>query len=176
LLLNEMTWLAMDEPTNHLDLAARTALEELLGAFDGALVCVSHDRAFLDALCTQILLVDGGRVRIFSGSYSDYRRARSLEEASALDARRETQRTPAQAPPASAAPRPESGGKIRNPWAFQRLEARIIELEGLLAQLHTELASEAVYRDAERMRETQTRIAEAEHELAEHNERWENWS
>ena len=45
---------------HHLDLAARTALEELLGAFDGALVCVSHDRAFLDALCTQILVVEGG--------------------------------------------------------------------------------------------------------------------
>src|SRR5204862_2432491 len=61
LLLDELTWLAMDEPTNHLDLAARTALEEFLGGFDGALVCVSHDRAFLDGLCTDLVIVEGGR-------------------------------------------------------------------------------------------------------------------
>ncbi|HVS18919.1 MAG TPA: ABC-F family ATP-binding cassette domain-containing protein [Planctomycetota bacterium] len=176
LLLREVTWLAMDEPTNHLDLAARTALEELLGAFDGALVCVSHDRAFLDGLCTRILCVEGGRVATYEGGYSDYRAARLAEEA-ARTAERSALEKP-RAPEAKPEPRKEapSGGKVRNPWAFEKLEARIMELEDELAALHAALESEEIYRDPERMRETQTTIAEAERELADCNERWANWS
>ncbi len=44
--------LLLDEPTNHLDLPSRLALEKALGAWNGAIVCVSHDAAFLDAVCT----------------------------------------------------------------------------------------------------------------------------
>jgi len=57
LVLNGPTWLALDEPTNHLDLPGRTALEEALSEFTGAMLFVSHDRAFLDGLCTHILEV-----------------------------------------------------------------------------------------------------------------------
>jgi ATP-binding cassette, subfamily F, member 3 len=57
LVLNAPTWLALDEPTNHLDLPGRTALEEALSEFTGAMLFVSHDRAFLDGLCTHIMEV-----------------------------------------------------------------------------------------------------------------------
>ena len=174
LLLNELTWLAMDEPTNHLDLAARTALEELLGAFDGALVCVSHDRAFLDGLCTELLVVEGGAVTAFPGNYSEWRRSRAEQESQRV-AERDATRTERKPEPA-ATPRPDGSGKIRNPWAFERLEARIIELEEQIARLHEALAGEEVYRDPGRLRETQTSLAELERELAEANERWETWA
>ncbi len=173
LLLREVTWLAMDEPTNHLDLAARTELEELLGGFEGALVCVSHDRAFLDGLCTELLVVADGRVTAFPGTYSEWRQRCQAP----------SPRIRSEAPRAVAAPS-ESGetvtgtvrsGRIRNPWAFEKLEARIIELEQELGRLQAALTSEEVYRDAARMRKTQTRIAELERELAVENERWENW-
>ncbi len=84
LLLTEVTWLAMDEPTNHLDLAARTELEELLAGFDGALVCVSHDRAFLDGLCSELLVVADGRVTPFPGSYSQWRQRCQAPAGSAI--------------------------------------------------------------------------------------------
>jgi ATP-binding cassette subfamily F protein 3 len=173
--LREVTWLAMDEPTNHLDLAARTALEELLGDFDGALVCVSHDRAFLDGLCTRILCVEDGRVRAYDGNYSQFHDARLAEQAA-----REAQRAAAEKP-RTPEPRPEprretaASGKVRNPWAFEKLEARIIELETQLAALHAALETEDVYRDPARLRDTQTTIAEVERELADCNERWANW-
>jgi ATP-binding cassette subfamily F protein 3 len=177
LLLREVTWLAMDEPTNHLDLAARTALEELLGDFDGALVCVSHDRAFLDGLCTRILCVEDGRVRAYDGSYTQYREARLAEEAARDAQRASAAAAKPRAPEPRPAPRKDGApaGKVRNPWAFEKLEARIIELEAQIATLHAALESEEVYRDAARLRDTQTSIAEAERELADCNERWANW-
>jgi len=177
LLLREVTWLAMDEPTNHLDLAARTALEELLGDFDGALVCVSHDRAFLDGLCTRILCVEDGRVRAYDGSYTQYREARLAEEVARDAQRARAAAEKPRAPEPRPAPRAESApsGKIRNPWAFEKLEKRIIELEAQIATLHAALESEDVYRDPARLRDTQTSIAEAERELADCNERWANW-
>jgi ATP-binding cassette subfamily F protein 3 len=176
LLLNEVTWLAMDEPTNHLDLAARTALEELLGGFDGAMVCVSHDRAFLDGLCTELLVVEDGRVTAFPGNYSAWRRSRAAQESQRV-AERDAAKDERKGAPAPATPvKPDGSGRIRNPWAFERLEARIIELEAEIAGLHEALTTEEVYRDPERLRETQTTIAELERELTEANERWENWA
>jgi ATP-binding cassette, subfamily F, member 3 len=113
LLSKPVTWLAMDEPTNHLDLAARTALEEMLGGFDGALVCVSHDRAFLDGLCTHVLAIGHGEPRLFTGNYSEWRK-RELELAAARDEARAPQKpvkpTPAPAPAPAKASAP---GKVR---------------------------------------------------------------
>src|SRR5262245_33319600 len=91
LVLAAPSWLALDEPTNHLDLAGRTALEEMLGEFAGALVFVSHDREFIDALATRIVEVKDGGVRLFTGNYSEYRKA-ALSEEEAARARREAEK------------------------------------------------------------------------------------
>jgi ATPase subunit of ABC transporter with duplicated ATPase domains len=64
--------LVLDEPTNHLDLEAIHGLVVALGAFDGALVFVSHDRAFVSALGTRILEVTEQGFRDFAGCYDEY--------------------------------------------------------------------------------------------------------
>ena len=58
LMLSEMNTLLLDEPTNHLDIGSREALESAINEFDGTLVCVSHDRAFINSLATRILGFD----------------------------------------------------------------------------------------------------------------------
>ncbi len=192
LLSERPNWLAMDEPTNHLDLAARTALEEMLSLFEGSLIFVSHDRAFLDGLCNQIVEVDDGVVRRFNGNYSDYR-ARKLAEKQEADAGRaaEAERKlaaqkaaaarearkagPESAAPASEKPARSTPGKIRNPYLFEKLEQRIMAMEAELASLHAACVTEEVYRNAAKLRETQMRIAELERDLAQANADWENW-
>ena len=65
--------LLLDEPTNHLDVNTLRALEEGLEAFAGCAVVISHDRWFLDRICTHILAFEGdGNVFFFDGNYSDY--------------------------------------------------------------------------------------------------------
>ncbi len=62
----------LDEPTNHLDIDAITALEEMLLAFDGAAVFVTHDRALLKRLATRIVELDRGQLVSFPGDYDAY--------------------------------------------------------------------------------------------------------
>ncbi len=67
--------LLLDEPTNDIDVNTLRALEEGLEAFAGCAVVISHDRWFLDRICTHILAFEGdGNVFFFEGSYSDYER------------------------------------------------------------------------------------------------------
>jgi ABC-type multidrug transport system ATPase subunit len=64
--------LVLDEPTNHLDLEAIEALVQALQAFEGTVLFVSHDRAFVSALATRILEVTEQGFRDFPGTYSEY--------------------------------------------------------------------------------------------------------
>ena len=64
--------LLLDEPTNHLDLDSIAWLEELLKEYQGSVVLITHDRAFLDAVCTQIVELDRGILRGYPGNFSAY--------------------------------------------------------------------------------------------------------
>ncbi|QSX09066.1 ABC-F family ATP-binding cassette domain-containing protein [Alkalibacter rhizosphaerae] len=61
--------LLLDEPTNHLDLKAINWLEEFLINFEGTVIVVSHDRHFLNNVCTHMADVDFGKIKLFSGNY-----------------------------------------------------------------------------------------------------------
>ena len=61
--------LLLDEPTNHLDLAAIAWLEEFLINFDNTVIVVSHDRYFLNKVCTQIADIDYGKIQLYAGNY-----------------------------------------------------------------------------------------------------------
>ena len=72
LLLKEPSLLLLDEPTNHLDLDSLRWLEKYLLSYEGAILLISHDRAFLDALSTRIFHVNHGRVDTYTGNYSTF--------------------------------------------------------------------------------------------------------
>ena len=74
--------LFLDEPTNHLDLDSITWLEELLKAFKGSVVLITHDRAFLDAVSTQIVELDRGILRTYPGNFTAYELLKEQELAS----------------------------------------------------------------------------------------------
>lgn len=72
LVLRGCNLLLLDEPLNHLDIAGREHFEAALDAFEGTVLAVSHDRAFLRSFAERVIEVRAGRVRVFPGSYDDY--------------------------------------------------------------------------------------------------------
>ena len=80
LLLHEPDLLLLDEPTNHLDMDSIAWLEKFLKAFKGAVVVISHDRYFLDAIVDRILYLKDGVVKSYQGDYTNFVRRRQEEE------------------------------------------------------------------------------------------------
>lgn len=195
LVLENPTWLALDEPTNHLDLASRTALEEMLSSYPGAMLCISHDREFLDNLCTRILELGHDGLREFQGNYTDYRNALNAESDAASQAKAAKEKAAKEAAKKQAEkqakaskqkgksdkqkPKSKSnsggGQKVRNPYLFKKLEEEIMQLESEKEELNTAMTNEEVYRDAVKMRDCQLRLAEVERDLEDRNQAWEEW-
>jgi ABC transport system ATP-binding/permease protein len=164
--------LVLDEPTNDLDLETLELLEELLQDYSGTLFLVSHDRAFLDSVVTQVIAFEGrGVLREYAGGYSDWQRQRSAQPVAAAprkDAR------PAE-PPARAS-RPSAPVKLSYKEAkeLEALPARISALEEEQKAITAELADSSVYRDRpEAVRALQQRYSEIEAELMTCLARWE---
>ena len=85
LLARKPDLLLLDEPTNHLDPQALAWLEDFVSSYQGAIVIVSHDRAFLDSVTNQIFELDAGHLTIYHGNYSDYLAAKdAAAEAQAI--------------------------------------------------------------------------------------------
>ena len=78
LLLGQPDVLLLDEPTNHLDLESVTWLESFLRAYEGAILMVSHDRAFMENLVDHVAEIDLGQIKVYTGAYSTYVAAREL--------------------------------------------------------------------------------------------------
>jgi ATP-binding cassette subfamily F protein uup len=146
--------LVLDEPTNDLDIETLELLEELVGEFDGTVLVVSHDRAFLDAVVTSTLAFEGqGRVVEYVGGYADYLRQRpSRDPGSGMrdpgsvvrDAGSGTRESQATRPAARAA-RKLSFNEKRE---FESLPARIEALEAEQARLQAEAASPEFYKSS----------------------------
>ena len=86
ILLQKPDILFLDEPTNHLDMDSIRFLENFLSNYKGAVVLISHDRYFLDKICTKIIEIDHHNVTVFTGSYSDYSAKKKILIVSAMNA------------------------------------------------------------------------------------------
>ncbi len=138
--------LVLDEPTNHLDVESIEAIEDALDEYEGTVVLVSHDRAFLRELATRVWAFDGNRVTDFDGPFVEWEADKALRiakasraEADAAEQRRTQEKQRAKkAPPAAKndGPANRRAGKRAADDAEKsvaRHEARVAEIEGQLA-------------------------------------------
>jgi ATP-binding cassette subfamily F protein 3 len=79
ILLKKPDLLLLDEPTNHLDIESIQWLEDLLSTWPGAIILISHDRSFLDAVCNRTIEITMGRIRDYKYPYSKYVEVREME-------------------------------------------------------------------------------------------------
>ena len=167
--------LILDEPTNHLDIDARDALVQALGAYEGAVVLVSHDPRLVELVADRLWLVQDGRVRNFDGDMEDYRRllleqrrterreARSEKSKLAGPNRREQRRAAAEARAATASLRK----------AAQHAEKRLERLTWERAALEAELARPELYEEGgAKVSELQKRLADIDKAIAAAEAQW----
>jgi ATP-binding cassette subfamily F protein 3 len=173
LALIEGNLLLLDEPTNHLDLASQEILERALLDYEGTVLLVSHDRALLEAVTTQVWLIEKGRMTVHTCGYAEHRR-RSLEARSSEEA---GTRSPKEAEPADRRSRRPSGQADtrrarRNRTALRELEEAIEELEERVGRIEADLVEASEAGDAERIATLGTEHAELQHALAAKYDAW----
>ena len=164
--------LVLDEPTNDLDIETLELLEELLANYDGTLFLVSHDRAFLDNVVTQVIAFEGdGKLVEYVGGYDDWVRVQKYQAAAALA-------KPASTPPRAAAPveKPKVASKLnyKETQELAALPKRIETLEQEQIDIAAHLADGTIFRnDAKRAKQLQMRNEAIEAEILEIMARWE---
>ena len=174
--------LVLDEPTNDLDIETLELLEDLIGGFDGTVLLVSHDRAFLDNIVTSTLAFEGeGRVREYVGGWQDYLRQsagprRPAGEAAMTD---RAGRKPDRAATGTDSARPAGDASARRKLSYneqrelEQLPARIEALESEHAALKAEMEAPDFYKSgAERIDVVMSRLDETARELEQALERW----
>ena len=163
--------LVLDEPTNDLDIETLDLLEELLLEFEGTLLVVSHDRAFLDNVVTSTLVLEGGgRIGEYVGGYTDWVRQR------AIAAPPPTPAAPAKrAAPAAAAQRAPKKPKLsfRERAELEALPEQIDARERERETVYASLADPALLRDGAAVVEAQGRLAALSAEIESLIARWE---
>jgi ATP-binding cassette subfamily F protein uup len=161
--------LVMDEPTNDLDVETLELLEERLMNYEGTLMLVSHDRAFLDNVVTSSLVVEGnGRIGEYVGGYSDYLRQRPADPTPKTAASKRS------APAPTAKPRAASTLSTAERKELRDLPPRIESLEKDVARHEAVFAEAGFYdRDPADIKKATDAFASAETALEQALERWE---
>ena len=165
--------LVLDEPTNDLDIETMELLEDLLAEYDGTLFLVSHDRAFLDNVVTQVIAFEGdGKLMEYVGGYEDWVRVKKQQA---------VQRLPVIVTiPAKLSPQTEVQSKPITKLSFkearelEQIPQRIASLEQEQEELAATLGAGNLYRDnPTHAKQLQERTAIIEDELLQLMARWE---
>ena len=154
--------LLLDEPTNDLDIPTMTVLEDYLETFPGAIIAVSHDRYFLDRLCTRVFAVEpGGTVKQYVGGYSDY-----------LEAAREKPRAEKKQPKETAEKPRERKLKFsfKEQREYETIDADIAALEAKIEENKKD--QDRFGADFEKLQALMAEAGQLEAALEEKTERW----
>jgi len=170
LLLEPANLLVLDEPTNDLDIGTLVVLEQALARYEGTVILVSHDRAFMDRVASRVLAFEGeGLIIPVEGGYSDYQAWKERQQAG---------ESPAKQPRKDISQTKTEKKQIKLSYHEQR------ELDGLLPIIEQMEAEKAAIEmrfcapdyfttDAEGFRRDQQRLSELEAQLATAYERWQ---
>lgn len=173
ILLARPNLLLLDEPTNHLDIAGREALEQALQNYDGAILAISHDRYFINALAERVAVLENGRLTEYCGGWEYYLEKREQmagaqpEEAFANSAPPSQGRQDYQA-------RKEQAAVLRKKQnRLQRLEEIISDCEEQKAALEQKLAAPELASDYQQVAELHNQLQAVERQLDEAMREWE---
>ena len=168
LMLSGANFLVLDEPTNHLDIHSREALERALTEFGGTILAVSHDRYFINKLCTRILQLTPNGVQEYIGNYDTYAEKRQI--AAVQRAAPEKKVNTYKQKKERESEKRRLDGKIR------RAEAAIEELEAQIDEANAVLSSPETASDYEKILEWTDKLKALHAEQEEKMQEWETLS
>ncbi|OPL19419.1 MAG: hypothetical protein AVO35_10935 [Candidatus Aegiribacteria sp. MLS_C] len=180
ILMSPVNFLILDEPTNHLDLFSRKVLCEALESYSGTLVLISHDEQLLSALVDKVYEVEGGRVRLFDGSFEYYlekrqelarREFETSERKEGGRSPRELERERKRREAEERKDRYARQKEVRR--SIERIERKLLHLEEKREELEGMLQDPVVIADSRRLVELQKEHAYISHEIQEHQKEWD---
>ncbi len=170
ILYQNPNFLIFDEPTNDLDLPTLTVLENFLQQFQGSLIIVSHDRYFMDRIVDHILAFEGnGKIRDFVGNFSEYREARSREEALEKNTAPKPEPVKETAPVADATNTKKRKLTFKEQRELETIEKEMPELEEQRAKILDLLNNETDYEKVARLSDELETVSG---KLGDHEMRW----
>jgi len=175
LTLEGANFLLLDEPTNHLDIASREILEEVLADFNGTILLVSHDRYLINALATQVWVIEDGELRVYGGNYSDYEEQRRRTEENEGKRKEEEGKRKRRRKEEVIVSRTAFDKVLSLSGELSRtaeLEKDIATLEAQLAALGEELVAASAAQDVESLRELGLEYQRMDEELQRLLARW----
>ena len=157
--------LILDEPTNHMDIVGKATLEEMLLAYTGTVIVVSHDRYLINKVADRLLVFTPGSAVLYPMRYAEYEQQQTEEET-----------------PAPALNKPVSGGKktyssplkdkARRERRMEQLETKIGVLEAEIADLNQQLTDPEIFADYVKIGQIQAALEEKNAALAALTEEW----
>ena len=172
ILLDEPNFLIMDEPTNHLDIDSKDIVEGLLMDYTGTILVVSHDRYFLDNICTRTLELEKGKVNNYLGNYTYYKEKKA--ELARIKREKEEAEAAKQKPKQNIKAKQEIKiNKSKVKAEIAKLEEEIAEKEQMLEELSLALSDGSNYQDEDMGKRLVQDYKKLEEEIPQLYEKWE---
>lgn len=123
----------LDEPTNHLDIRSRDVVQHAISSFTGTMVCISHDRHFLNTVTDTIVEIRNGGVKLYPGNYEYYEWRKAREARESTDTKTQDSASQRAAAPADHAERRKQANRLKKlPGLIKGCEAQISEVDSTL--------------------------------------------
>ncbi len=159
--------LLLDEPTNHLDIVGKESLENLLQAYTGTVIVVSHDRYFINKIADALLVFEENKVTFFDGTYSEYMEKKSDEDMTKTYTKQEKEKS-------SNNSYLENKEKNRIKNKIKRIENEIENKEAKIKQIQEEMVKEENCTSYIKLNEFQNEIQNLEEEIEQKMQEWED--
>lgn len=158
--------LILDEPTNHMDIIGKETLERLLSNYTGTVITVSHDRYFINRVCSRLIVFNDGKIELFDGKYSEYESRKTASESG--DNQGKSVEIKKKDKPVS-----QSKEEARRAHRMSFLEEKMNVINEQISSLQDVMHNdESVYTDYVKIAEIESQISALKEKLAPIEEEW----
>lgn len=158
--------LILDEPTNHMDIIGKETLERLLSNYTGTVITVSHDRYFINRVCSRLIVFNDGKIELFDGKYSEYESRKTASESG--DNQGKSVEVKKKEKPVS-----QSKEEARRVHRMSFLEEKMNVINEQISSLQDVMHNdESVYTDYVKIAEIESQISALKENLAPIEEEW----